>query len=156
MRAIDEFGLTRVRKDQTPWLDHNGVPFNDDLLKVLSKYWSHETWSDYLQWLETPMRESQIGHHAFDSIAEQMEESAFITAAIREADQELKAEIAELLNQITIKQKTVLQMSYWHGLSEREIASKFGITRMSVRDIKKRAILKISTLYKKKHCPIAH
>ncbi len=143
-------------RSKWPWLDHNGVPFNDDQLKILSQYWNQKTWSSYLEWVESPMRESQINHFVFDSMAEQMEESAFVTAAIRDADKELKAEIAGLLHQLTTKQRTVLQMIYWHGISEREIASKLGVSRLSVQAIKKRAFLKISTLYEEKCCPIAH
>jgi RNA polymerase sigma factor (sigma-70 family) len=127
---------------EKPWLDQNNKPLSDDLLKIVSKSWSSETWEKYLNWCETPLREAQIHHTAYEDMADKMNKSIFEEMSY-ESSESKKLLIKQLLKKLTLKQKKVIELVYWQGKTERDISICLGISRSSVRDLKFRALSKM-------------
>ena len=125
-----------------PWLDQNGLPLCDSKLKLVSKRWDQKTWDEYLSWFECPRRESLIKTSAYQEALDKMEESIFSLATSEESNNS-KVCVDEFLAMLTPKQKIVIEMTYWQNKSEREIAKHLGVSRGTIRDIKKNALTKI-------------
>jgi RNA polymerase sigma factor (sigma-70 family) len=127
----------------TPWLTERGLPISDDELKVVSKTWPTEMWQKYLSWFETPRAESLLPPRQFDSQMERMDNSIFANSE-GAADRSLYMQVAEVLAQLTPRQHRAIELTYWRGLSERQVAVELRITRDTVRDLKRRALKKIA------------
>ena len=125
-----------------PWLDQKGIPLKDDQLKNVSKNWDHLIWEQYLNWHETPLKESQLDPFVYLGMLLKLEQSIFYDESFD--DDALKIQITEKLENLTKKQRLILKMIFWEGLSERSIAAMIGQSRSGVRETKKRALLRLS------------
>jgi RNA polymerase sigma factor (sigma-70 family) len=127
---------------ESPWLDTRGFPLSDAELKFISPLWDAETWELYLKWYESPLSESQIYPREFDEIAERQCESIFRWA------QEFTDSPTQRLVRLTIenlppRQREVIELTYWQGLSERTIAFDLRISRNAVRKLKSKGLKRI-------------
>ena len=134
------------------WLDQNNKPLSDELLKKISKSWNAETWEKYLNWCESPLKEAQISTKGYDFMAENLEESVFISAPI--IDYEAKSIVQNLLKHLTIRQRQILELIYYKNYSEREIANKLNISRSVVKSTKKKALTKLRQFNIKQLCTL--
>ncbi len=131
---------------QTPWLDCSGKTICDTKLKQISRKWTAQEWDSYLTHLEVPLREElewkfdsqleeRLGTYTNDSFEdshEQLEVTKYAQALCRRA-----------IKQLTPTQKSVINLTFWKGLNETEVANKMGINRISIRTHLSRAIARL-------------
>ena len=125
------------------WLDARGFPLSDAKLKIVSSSWSAETWENYLKWYESPLAESQIHPREIKEISERQCESIFIQAQ-GVADSPLQRLVHSTTEELPPRQREVVELTYWHGLSERTIAFDLRISRSAVQKLKSKALKRIS------------
>lgn len=117
-----------------PWLDDKGRIFNDKELKEISKDWTPEIWESYLSYIEIPRSESLIQEFRFDSIAE----TNHIFESLPETKRNKK--IHSAIKKLTKKQKKIIFLFFFEGISTRDIALKMEISHVAVIKIKNRAL----------------
>ncbi len=130
---------TQLRK---PWLDLNGLPLSDEQLQFVSRRWDQKIWEEYLSWFECPLKESQLKSAVYDELAGKMTESIFSLSSSSECNYTTIC-FDELLALLTPKQKIVIEMIYWQGKSEKEIAKYLGVSRCAIQKFKRRALAKL-------------
>lgn len=136
---------TATVNPETPWLDIHGRALPDDVLKIESKSWSEKTWADYLETIETPMRETLASENIFNCALDKQCDNIFLNA--QEACSEaLKKKIERCVLQLSKRQQQIVHMIFWKNLSEREIARLLGVTRPTVQVNKKRALRRLQNL----------
>jgi RNA polymerase sigma factor (sigma-70 family) len=138
-----------IVQPKAPWLQQNGKPVPDELLKTLAPSWSAEVWEKYLVWFENlngSRGESLVIPKRYDRICESEEESIFSAFAQTDADDELKSIVSRFLLRLTPQQRRVVEMIFWEGRSERYVAQSLGINQQPVNRLKKRALSKIKHL----------
>lgn len=64
----------------------------------------------------------------------------------KEEDQQLRSTIANLLNELPPRQKEVIYLHYFEGLSLQQIADVLGINHQSVMNIRQRALVKLRSM----------
>lgn len=106
--------------------------------KTLSKNWSKNDWEMYLQSIEVGRTELLITPKVYDKIS--TAETVYWNQSCDELDPEVKARLKTAFNKLSGKQKTVLKMIFWEGLSERKVAKKIGVTRNAIVERKKQAL----------------
>lgn len=65
----------------------------------------------------------------------------------KEEDQQLRSTIAKLLNELPPRQKEVIYLHYFEGLSLQQIADVLGINHQSVMNIRQRALVKLRSMH---------
>lgn len=126
---------------ETPWLDVHGRELPDEVLKIESKSWSEKTWAEYLKTIETPIAESLTSASCFQAALDGGNRiNNFIATA---ASRTTQGKVHSALQQLTRKQRSIIQMTFWSGMSEREIAASLRISRSSVKTTKKRTLRKM-------------
>lgn len=129
---------------EMPWLDIQGRTLPDDILKIESKSWSEKTWDTYLKTVETPSSESLTSATSFQAALDSGNcINDFLATAAKPST---RAELRSALQQLTPRQSSIIKMTYWSGMSEREIASALGVSRSSVKTTKKRTLQKMHGL----------
>ncbi len=139
--------------EKPPWLLVNGKDTPEELLKTLTPNWDADTWEKYLEWYETQLGESQVHPRKYDKICEEQEESIFVNAQ-SSADDDLKAAINALIQDLTNLELKVVKLIFWESKSQRDAADILNISRRTVRDAKKRALDRIKRHFKG-HTPIS-
>lgn len=140
------------RIHETPWLDRRGFPLTKAQLSFISRAWDAETWEQYLQWFETPLKESQVPAWQFDKIAEQQSDSIFASTQ-EDSDSDTRRFLQRLIDGLPIRQREVIELAYWDGLSEREIGERLLICRGTVRCLKGKAIKRLSAAIRHEGTP---
>jgi RNA polymerase sigma factor (sigma-70 family) len=130
---------------EKPWLNSRGFPLPDAELKVISSLWSADTWEVYLKWFESPLAESQINPRKFDDMAERQCKSIFESSQGL-ADSHTQRLIRRTIEDLPVRQREVLEMTYWQGLSERTIAFELRVSRNVVRKLKTKGLKRISAV----------
>lgn len=137
--------LSLITKNK-PWLNPAGKPIPTHELKQISKSWSAHTWEEYLRSLEVNHRE--IMTSKYDQILKLYENSnAHMPEDVE--DSETSAQNKKLhwaMSLLTEKQRTILQLIYWEGYSESEVADQLGTARGTVNTLKERAIRHLKML----------
>jgi DNA-directed RNA polymerase specialized sigma subunit len=129
---------------ETPWLDVHGRELPDEVLKIESKSWSEKTWAEYLKTIETPISETLTSASCFQAALDSSKgTNEFLATAASRATQ---GKVLSALQKLTQKQRSIVQMTFWSGMSEREIAASLGISRSSVKTTKKRTLRKMQGL----------
>lgn len=140
---VHPFGMDQVLCDpEFPWLDISGKAIPDDYLRFVSRMWDPATWERYLQSLEAPRAESIVRPREYQAAIDKFDGSIFGISQTN-ADDELRTSVSEILSGLTVKQRQVVEMTFWQSLSEREIAYRLGIARGTVRDIKRRVLQRL-------------
>lgn len=127
-----------------PWLDGRGNLLNNEELKTVSKNWDQHTWEGFLDCQDGTCSESMISPNRYDRIAENLECSIFDPAA-DENETSLTPDVSFLMRLLTRRQRKVIQMIFWHNLTEREIARRLKISRVSVQVLKRRSLEKLKS-----------
>lgn len=128
-----------------PWLDKHGFPLEEDELFAVSRSWGQKTWERYLDHFEKPRAEAVLLPRIYDRRASEMEYSIF-EDGINHADEELTEVMSETLNLLNPKYKLILQLFFWEGKSERDIAKQLKIRQQSLHTLKKRALKEFKRL----------
>lgn len=112
------------------------------VLRAKSKKWAPREWEDYLQTLEIKRSENLIHPKNYEKLRNK---NLFLQESLDKCKERssLLSQLKRALNKLTFKQKTVIKMIFWEGLSEREIADKLCLSTSSVRDRKVQALQKL-------------
>lgn len=120
------------------------LPVSDALLEE-SKTWSANEWESYLSTLEVQRRETLT--RKYDDLAERLVADPSEGPQFNEtALERLQSAIAHL----SPKQRAVVRAKFWEGLSEREIAKRYGMARTTVQMHLFRATAHLKTLMSSK------
>ena len=139
---------------QAPWLNAKGHGLSDKELKEVSQHWDQETWNKYLDSLDHGLSEQQLNPYDYDDIAEKMEFSCWEFSQ-SDADDQSKHLIKKICKKLSPQQKKIIEMTFWHGRSERFIAKELKISRNTIKTFKKRALLQIKALLEKQVSPVS-
>lgn len=132
-----------ISTESLPWLDRYGTQKSEKQIIELSRNWSPKTWEQYLSWIESPRAESLLGSKRYQTLSEEQETTIYQQFCAEDVSEEIKNIIKDASKTLTEKQKYVLEMIYWHGRSERYIATSLGITQKAVNLIKQRSLNRI-------------
>ena len=118
--------------------EHMKIEVNEQnmqrLLKRLRSQWDNPDfglWNQYLRLLDGSVKEAQVDPKKFDRLCATMTRPVFEGAKSNVHDDTLYA-VENLLNMLTPTQQKILRMTYWDGLSERQIAQILRIPRSTV------------------------
>jgi DNA-binding NarL/FixJ family response regulator len=129
---------------ETPWLDARGCALPESVLKTETKNWNQKTWEAYLRSIETPISESLTSATCFEAALDSGKSiNEFLASA---ASRTTQGKVLSALQLLTPKQRSIIQMTFWSGMSEREVAASLGISRSSVKTTKKRTLRKMQGL----------
>ena len=129
---------------EKPWLCKSGKPLPDENLRTASQSWDSLTWDRYLRGLDSSLSESLVPVFTYQKRLERQE--SIFEFAQSCASSELQNKIHTSLSQLTPKQRRIIEMTFWDSMSERDIATRLGISRSTVKTLKKRALLKMLTI----------
>ncbi len=107
-------------------------------IKKESQTWTKEKWEDYLSSLEVERTESLIDPFKLEEFKE--EDSLFHFEKDEGDHLEDVVSLKRALKSLTFKQKSVIQMVFYEGLTEREISKKLNISSSAVNKRKRKAI----------------
>ncbi len=119
-----------------------------EVLRRKSKKWSPQEWESYLKAIEVERSESLISPKKHEKL--QKKDNLFLWSddVSEEKSDEFKVLAKKALNQLTFKQRTVIKMIFWDGLSEKEISKKLCLSTSSVRDRKAQGLQKVRAYFK--------
>ncbi len=134
-----------MKRECKPWLDPNGKPYTEEVLKEISQNWDQETWEVYLQAQEYYLREKLIEPQRYDELADRQEETIFQRFCLS-SDSETQELVEFLLTNLSPKQRFVIEQVFFEGRTEREIARELGISQPRVHLYKTKALDQIKRL----------
>jgi len=115
------------------------------LLSRLKKQWTKPDdglWEEYLHLIDKEVKEAQIAPDKFDLIGEITSEGVFDRRPNLISD-DARCALENLLKTLTPMQQKVVRLTFWDGLSVRQIAKVLGQPRSTVNDWKYAAIKKL-------------
>lgn len=128
-----------------PWLNAKGHVLSDKELKEVSQHWDQATWDKYLDSLDHGLSEQQLNPYDYDDISEKLEFSCWEFSQ-SDADDQSKHLIKKICKKLSPQQKKIIEMTFWHGRSERFIAKEIKISRSTVYITKRRALKQLNAL----------
>ncbi len=129
-----------------PWLDDEGMALSLEELRLISKNWDIEMWSQYLKYLEPVQKEKLVSPGRLQREFNRKNENIFSRAC---GGSSLHAsQLSQLLGILTERQRQVIEMIFWKNMSHRNIAASLGIYQSTVADIKKSALKKMKKFAK--------
>lgn len=132
-------------KKQKPWMDENGNTLEDTTLKEVSRGWSAETWSAYLDSRENRSHEENECNIADLSIIDDLG-VAGLSALQSSADHlsdELLDDVKCAIEKLPKRERFAIEEEFYLGKSQRCVARELGISRASVRKIRKKSFRKL-------------
>ena len=128
---------------QKPWLNADGSPKSTAELEEVCRSWSPLEWETYLASTETPQNEVLLDD---PTAIEQFAESSFASTASM-ADQlslpSMKRLLKSQLRRLPSREREIIHMRYFQGLETSEIASRLGISPVTVRTAMGRGLEKL-------------
>ena len=112
-----------------------------EALRETSQGWSETEWEAYLRTLEIPLRETLT--RKYDDLAEALEAPDPNASQLTE---KAMLRLQDAISQLSPKQRTVIQATFWEGLSTSEIARRYGMGRTTVQMHTARAITRLKHL----------
>ena len=131
-----------------PWTDAKGRVLSDDELRTQSKSWSSDTWKEHLTTLESKSSGQFYKPEAYDGFFAELVESIF-TVVTNENNSALKKKIQLAVSDLPQRQREVLELIFWEGKSQNQIAKTWGIQQSSVFSLKERALRNLQFSLKK-------
>ena len=130
---------------QAPWIGPEGKVLSDAQLRLVSRSWDAKTWERYLSTIETPLSECLIPTKKLYALAEKSGNGLFICEG--EAANALPSKKLEhALEQLTFKQRHVLELTFFRAKSSRQASMILGISQSTVRDLKRKALRNLKRL----------
>lgn len=121
------------------------APLRNWNLKRSSQHWSKEAWEKYLSSQDVPLRE--VLTRKYDDLADNLEAPDHHELILSELTSK---RLDDALGALSPKQRQVVEAKYWEGLSEHEIAARYGISRSTVQMHFSRAISRLKRLMSSK------
>ncbi len=115
-----------------PWLDKSGKRLPQAFLKLIAKGWDEKTWKQYLNSFEERDESELLPVQTWIVLLQKPGENIWDFAQETPDDTITK----ELLSSFTVLpeiHRTVIQMTYWHGMSVREIGRALNISKSLVQ-----------------------
>lgn len=131
---------TQIEK---PWLKPNGTPLPDSYLKTTCKTWNTATWTEYLDWFDSPCREVIIHTSTYDQICEGRAQSIYEDLGPT-SDDGLSNFCERMLNTLSHLESKVLRLYFMDGRTELEIATVLKKSQTGINLVKTRGISKLS------------
>ena len=129
-------------KKSKPWLTSTGVEVPVRRIKEICETWSLPTWEAYLDWLDSPVREHLLDPDHYVDLADR--ESTTIFEQIHEtSDQTDRTRCDKLLSYLPPREKVVLRLIFFDGLTARQIAKKTRTSKSRVHELKTSALLRL-------------
>lgn len=122
-----------------PWTDSKGRMLSDDNLRIKSKGWSAEIWEEYLTTIEAKSSGRTYKPEIYEGFCEELMESIF-SVVTNEDSSILKNKIEDAMSELPKRQQEVLQLLFWEGKSQNQIAKDWGVQQSSVFNLKERAL----------------
>ncbi|MBL6988694.1 MAG: hypothetical protein ISR65_02915 [Bacteriovoracaceae bacterium] len=133
-----------INKKIAPWVDNKGNILPRERLMEISKGWSAITWEQYLQTLEVQREEQLL---KYPKNIERIKGDCLLNSC---ATGEELTEIADpeetlrfALKKLSLSEIEVIKKIYWEERSEACAAEELGLSRSSIRSLKKRACSKL-------------
>ena len=127
-----------------PWTDSRGRKLRDSSLKIRSRSWSPATWEEYLSSLDSPETESLLPN--FDRLLHQYGVQNAVDPSESYFESEVNnnsTEIRQAMRKLTRKERRVIRLLYWNGLTDGEIATKLKLAKTTVQATRRRALKKM-------------
>lgn len=137
-------GDMKTEQKNNPWLNQNGKPLSDEMLKRVSKDWEADTWERYLKTTEVGTKEKNIRPRKYDEICENLIESIFYS---HEVSDEKNIFLRKQIRKLTPKQKEAIRLHYFKRLTLQQTADELKISIDSVRDRLEGAVKKLGSRY---------
>ncbi len=128
-----------------PWTDNRGFNLPEHELREVSKNWNEQTWEEYLKTIESKISGKFFSPEIYDLLCDGLTENIFWRSSEFSSDEVLE-QIQSAMTHLPEKQAKVIELIFWHGKSQHQIAKSLRIHQSSVFNLKNRAIknLKIS------------
>lgn len=118
---------------------HDNKSRADLELQEISRDWTPEKWERYLKKFEGALKEELLPVRHYDRIAEESEVSIFQDAQVP-ASPAIIERVRLALEDLTERQRQVVELIFLQAKSERETAQELGIDRSSVRKHKRKGL----------------
>lgn len=125
-----------------PWLQTNGMPLCDSLLKRESRGWSAKTWESYLRWYDRPRKEALIHPASYEEICDARSEPIYGEFGY-DVDDWLRDYCGRLLNSLPPFDGQVLRLYFLEGLTELQTGIRLKRKRQDVHYTKNKALSRL-------------
>ena len=137
---------TLVSKDNPkPWQDDCCKELPLEMIKVVSQNWSQEIWESYLRSLETPERAEYCTSQDIFTNEEAL--ATWLPNEDNGSDLELPSNLSDnlkaALTELSPNEYRVTTLTYWEGMTLKQVARKMEISKGSAQIYKRRAIQKL-------------
>ncbi len=129
-------------KINKPWLDHRGRELPTASLQEISKGWDLKTWNSYADSLESPAEGKSLKPRKFRKIQEGQTKSIF-SSPQRALENARILQITQALDQLSSKEKLVIEHIFYQGKSLEEAACAMGISKPTAFERKNIALAKL-------------
>jgi len=126
-----------------PWLDHRGHRRCIDDLIEMSANWNFKDWAKYLKSLEGKREGKSLRPHTFRKIVEYQAESVFDLYAEKSSSTALQQLIEVALGELSEKQRDVIRLTFFEGLSLDQTAECLNLGKSTVFEHQKSALKKL-------------
>ena len=120
---------------------------DDATLREVSKNWTPEEWETYLvehvEKSASYQREDFMAPHKYDFKMETMLESIWEGRNFPDSTDLRERVRRAMITKLTDRQKKIIEMLFWEGATEAEVADSLGISRVSVATQRRRSLVKI-------------
>ena len=106
-----------------PWLTGSGVERPTSELKEISRYWSEQTWAEYLNWFQSGNSENLVSQRVYEKISEELEINVFENFGY-ETCPALQSFCERLLSILPLHQQRILRGFYLEGKTSFKIAAQ--------------------------------
>lgn len=111
-------------------------------LRKECRAWTPEQWESYLETLEAPLREVQVNPWKYDRIKEEADHTVFDLAQ-KHSSPALIARVQSALEELTTRQRQVVEMIFFKSKSTWEVAEALGLSQSSVTYYKRKSLKKL-------------
>lgn len=130
---------------KSPWIGPDGNSLSLDEIREISKSWDQSTWTRYLDSLELPAKEKYLPEPRLRRESQKNNINIFDFSQVN-SDQETRERVQDLLKSLTLRQRQVIEMSFWMNMSQRQIARSLSISQPAVLETRQQALKKLRDL----------
>jgi RNA polymerase sigma factor (sigma-70 family) len=129
--------------ENKPWLDHRGHHRCIDDLIEMSASWNFKDWEKYLKSLEGGREGKSLRSRTFRKISEHQTKSVFDLYAEKSSPTALQKFIEAALEVLSDKQRDVIRLTFFEGLSLDQAAECLNLGKSTVFEHQKSALKKL-------------
>lgn len=138
--------LEKKPKRSKPWLDSKGRLKSDKEIETLGQSWSATTWDEYLKATESnSSAQDNITASFFCMDSDTAVNGHILLEYLRNINEfeSLEEHLSYALKFLTPRERKILKMKYWQGLSQAQISRKLKISECSVSNTRNRGLKKL-------------